>query len=480
MPQVVSTGQITIIDQNDAKPILAIISANGALQQLYSKDTGSDVFTPNRAQNPLTLTANIYVGGVDVSAGTTISNRVWSTSFNGASIGNGQTYSVNTNLTPISEPSRTYYFTCRYTDPTTGIISRVDAQITLTINSLGSNAVYVQVSGRTTIVQSDTSTKNVAVVRANLVRASGYDEDNLQYRWYTVSSAGDAVLLFSGASGIANFGIMSTAVNAEPVASISDVGAAKWSNVGTSSNVLTNEASWTTAGSPGYNTLVIGEAAVNGSQLFKVEVRDSQNASVKYSEYFTVTDVSDPYQVVVTSTAGDRFLQGVGYTSLQANVYKSSVKLADISGWTFDWYIRNKDGNRVGFVIYNSGTYTPTVQRTINSNTTSSVTLSSAPGTDVTVGSLVKLVSADGAIVRFAQVSSISANTITIVTSAGSISANNQDVYAVASQLTDSAFANGTFYTAVAKKTTTGTNELTVTQHDVDGKAAFTVDANRP
>lgn len=474
MPQIVSTGQITIVDQNDAKPILAIISASGALQQLYSKDNGSEVFTPNRVSTPLTLTSNIFVGGTDVSAGTSISGRAWSTSFNGASLGSGVTFSVNTNLNPVTEPSRTYYFTCTYTDPVTSIASRVDAQITLTINSLGSNAVYVQVSGRTTIVQSDTATKNVAVIKANLVRASGYDGDNLQYRWSSIASNGTSSIIYNAAPGIANYGIKTTAVASEPSGSSADLGAATWTTAGVSSNVAGNAASWSTSGTPGFNTLVVGEAAVNSFQLFKVEVRDSTDTSLVYSEYFTITDVSDPYQVVVTSTAGDRFLQGVGSSSLQAEVYGGSTKVADLSGWTFDWYIRNKNGERVGFVQYSSGA-TPAIQRTITANTTTGLTLSSAPGSTIPAGTLVKLVSADGAVVKFAQIASTSTTAVALQSASG-----DNLALSTVSSLIASEFVNGTFYTAVAKKTTTGTNALTVTQHDVDGKAAFTVDANRP
>lgn len=64
---IVSTGQLTIVDQNDAKPITALISANRALQQAYSKDNGVETYIPNWTTNTVVLTANVFVGGVNVA-----------------------------------------------------------------------------------------------------------------------------------------------------------------------------------------------------------------------------------------------------------------------------------------------------------------------------------------------------------------------------------------------------------------------------
>ena len=137
---IISTGQFTIVDQNDAKPIMAFVSANGSLQQAYSKDNAAELFTPNWVSTPLTLTAAVYVGGVNVVDGTTVTNRKWSTTFDGTSISSTKTFVRNTNFA-ATDVSQTYFFTCTYTDPVTNIPSRVDTQITLSIVKTGTNAV---------------------------------------------------------------------------------------------------------------------------------------------------------------------------------------------------------------------------------------------------------------------------------------------------------------------------------------------------
>jgi hypothetical protein len=465
---VISTGQFTIVDQNDAKPIMAFISANGSVQQAYSKDNASELFTPNWVSTPLTLTAAVYVGGVNVVDSSSITNRKWSTTFDGTSIGSTKTFQRNTNFA-ASDTSQTYFFTCTYTDPTTNIQSRVDSQITLSIVKTGTNAVYVLTSGVDVIVQSDTATKNVAAIKAELVRSSGIDTTGLQYKWFSISSAGVATQLWNGVAGVANYGIKSTASGA-PSATATDLGAATFTTAG-----VTTATSYTTVGNPGYNTLVVGEGAVTNFQLFRVDVLDTaDSASAVYTTYFTISDVSEPYTITVLSSNGDRLLNGLGSTTLTAKVYSGSQELSSYTGWVFDWYFRNGSGTRVGFVS-SASPPTPDITRTISAaqNSTTSITLTTA--VTLAAGDLVKLVSVDGSIVKFAQVT---ATTSTLVTLQAA-TADNINVGAVAT-IGDTEFANGTLYKAVSKKQTTTTNTLTITQYDVDSKATIQVDATRP
>lgn len=464
---VISTGQFTIIDQNDAKPIMAFISANGSVQQVYSKDNTVEVFTPNWATNNLTLTAAVYVAGINVVDGASVTDRKWSTTFDGTSIGSTKTFVRNTNFA-ATDVSQTYFFTCTYTDPTTNIPSRVDAQITLSIVKTGTNAVFVLTSGIDVITQSDTATKNVAAVKAELVRSSGADTTGLQYKWYSISSSGVATQLWSGVANVANYGLKTTAAGASPVATASDLGAAKFTTAG-----VTTSTAYTTVGSPGYNTLVVSENAVTNFQLFRVDVYDSaDNASAVYTGYFTVTDVSDPYTITVLSSNGDRLLNGLGSTTLTAKVYSGAQEISSYTGWVFDWYLRNKVGSRVGFVASASAP-TPDIQRTVSANTTTAVTLTAAA--TLAAGDLVKLVSADGSIVKFAQVVASTSTTVTLQAA----TADNINVGAV-SALVASEFVGGKLYKAVSKRQTTTTNTLTVTEHDIDSKATIQVDATRP
>jgi len=465
---IISTGQFTIVDQNDAKPIMAFISANGSLQQAYSKDNAAELFTPNWVSTPLTLTAAVYVGGVNVVAGTTVTNRKWSLAFDGTSIGSTSTFTRNTNFAS-TDVSQTYFFTCTYTDPVTNIPSRVDTQITLSIVKTGTNAVYVLTSGVDVIVQSDTATKNVAAIKAELVRSSGADTSGLQYKWYSVSSAGVATHLWSGVAGVANYGLKTTAIGTAPTGTSANLGAATFTAAGaTASNA------YTTVGSPGFNTLIVGEGAVTGFQLFKVEVYDSaDNAAAVYTAFFTVNDISDPYAVTVLSSNGDRLLNGLGSTTLTAKVYNGSVEIASYTGWTFDWYFRNSVGTRVGFVA-SAAPPTPDITAVISATTNSTTSVLLNAAATFAAGDLVKMVSADGAIVKFAQVAASTGTTVTFQAATGDNALVNPVTTIGATE-----FANGVLYKAISKRTTS-TNTLAVTQFDVDGKATIQVDANRP
>jgi len=465
---IISTGQFTIVDQNDAKPIMAFISANGSLQQAYSKDNASELFTPNWVSTPLTLTAAVYVGGVNVVAGTTVTNRKWSLTFDGTSIGSTSTFTRNTNFA-ATDVSQTYFFTCTYTDPVTNIPSRVDTQITLSIVKTGTNAVYVLTSGVDVIVQSDTATKNVAAVKAELVRSSGADTSGLQYKWYSVSSAGVATHLHASVAGVANYGLKTTAIGVAPTGTSANLGASTFTAAGATANDV-----YTTVGSPGFNTLIIGEGAVAGFQLFKVEVYDSaDNAAAVYTSFFTINDISDPYAVTILSSNGDRLLNGLGSTTLTAKVYNGSSEIPSYTGWTFDWYFRNSVGTRVGFVA-SATPPTPDITAVISASTNSTTSVLLNAAATFAAGDLVKMVSADGAIVKFAQVAASTGTTVTFQAATGDNALVNPVTTIGATE-----FASGTLYKAISKRTTT-TNTLTVTQFDVDGKATIQVDANRP
>jgi len=467
---VITTGQFTIVDQNDAKPIMAFISANGSVQQVYSKDNTVETFTPNWVTTPLILTAAVFVSGVNIIDGASISNRKWSTTFDGTSISSTKTFTRNTNFGP-NDASQTYFFTCTYTDPVTRIVSRIDSQITLSIVKTGTNAVYVLTSGVDVIVQSDTATKNVAAIKAELVRSSGADTSGLQYKWYSISSAGIATQLWSGVAGVANYGLMTTAIGAAPVATSSNLGAATFTTAG-----VTTATSYTSlvANQPGYNTLVVSENAITNFQLFKVDVFDSADSSTAvYSTFFTIYDVSDPYTVNILSSNGDRLLNGAGSTTLTAQVFNGSAEIAAYTGWTFDWYIRNSNGTRVGFVA-SASPPTPDITRSISASTNSTTTVLLNASATLAAGDLVKLVSVDGSIVKFAQVAASTGTTVTFQTATG----DNANVNTVTTVL-PTEFANGTLYRALSKRITT-TNTLSVTEFDVDAKATIVVDAVRP
>ena len=492
MPTTVATGQVTIVDQNDAKPITSIISTNRATTQVVSKKDNFSAWKPDYTLTSITLTANIYVGGTNVAGdASVVTDIVWSTSYDGTSVGTSRNLVRNINI-PVADGTVTYYFRCNYTDPTTGITSRVDDSITLTVVEAGAEAVFVQVMGQDTIKQSDSATKNSVALKAVLVRPAGIDGSNLQYRWYTVAPDGTKAKIYTGHASVASLAVKSTNANAAPSASGATLGTSTFSTAAittaTTATTATLTEDWCTAGSPGYNTLVIGEGAVNGIQTLHVEVRDTAEPLVKYEASFTVKDATDPYTVEVKPDA-DRLLNGTGSTNVYAKVYVGAVEISSYNGWSFNWKCKNKDGAYAGLTVFSSGA-TPEKMAGISTNSTGAITTKTA--LTLAAGDILKLVSSGGGTVKYVQVNAAvttgAGTTPTITLKTTGLSADAASLSAVA-VITDDEFKDGYLVKVVASKPVaipgTGVRsyldtKLVVSEYDVDSKNSFEVEATRP
>ncbi len=184
MATLVSTGQITIVDNNDARPITAFITGSAVTQQIFTKDESTQTYTPDWTTTPLTLTAKVYVGAVGTAneVAASLTNRRWSTDL-ATSLGSATTYAINTNMTEAT-PTVTYYFEGDYTDATTGLVSHVIAQIVVSMVKTGTNAVFIQVKGQNVIEEATGSTKNTVTLTADLIRAAGVDDTGITYQWF--------------------------------------------------------------------------------------------------------------------------------------------------------------------------------------------------------------------------------------------------------------------------------------------------------
>lgn len=353
---IVSTGQLTIVDQNDARPITAFIAADGPLQQVYTKDESTVVFSPNRTATPLILNAKVYVGGPGGSSEVSaqLLNKKWSTTFDGTSIGTSDILTVNTNLSEAT-PSMTYYFQGDYLDPTTGLSTRVVAQITLSLVKTGTNAVYLQVNGNTVIEESSTGTKNVVRLYANLIRAAGVDDSGITYRWRKTPFA-LADVLDGNYPGITTaYGFLTTAqVNANKSAALTTTGAiGQYNGAAITTTNLPNATDLnlgTTAG--GWNDtkgILINELGVTDLAVYQVEARDSDG--MIYQAFFTIYDISDPYETRLVSSTGDKLQNGQGSSDVYPRIYNGSTEVTDLTGWKFLFTLFDGQQNkRAGFI----------------------------------------------------------------------------------------------------------------------------------
>lgn len=456
MPQLVSTGQITIVDNNDARSLTAFITASQGLQQVYSKDESTISFIPDWTSANNVLTAKVYAGGPSVQDVTAqLTNRRWSNDLS-TSIGSGTTLTVNTNLTDVA-PSKMYYFEGDYTDPTTGLVSRIIAQISLNLVKTGTNAVYILTRGNTAIEQATGATKSVAVVASDLVRASGIDTSGVTYRFYENFGATQVINTMT-----TKYGLKTSAAGLAPTGSASDI------NVN-----LPASGAWSA-----HNTLVIHESAVTDMGVYRVEAKDADG--VIYQAYFTIYDVTDPYEVRVISSSGDKLQNGQGSTNLTPEVFYGATKVSSLTGWTFDWTLRNRDGKPSAFVDATKTALAGGRAITAQPGTGTS-TVFTYSGTAITfaAGQLIKCVLPNG-VERIYEVASGTGNTVTMrapTTHSSWLLLVDHPAPSVASE-----FVGGKLFACVAGQSvqTSAGAALLVTGDDIDVKGTIYCSANRP
>jgi hypothetical protein len=465
MATLVSTGQITIVDNNDARPITAYITASNGIIQVFSKDEDTTTYTPNWSTTNNILTAKVYAGSATAAVDVTsqLTNKKWSNDLS-TSIGSGVTLTVNTNL-DVSTPQKIYYFEGDYTDPITGLVSHIIAQISLSVVKTGTNAVYLLPRGVTTIQESDTATKNVAVMAVDLIRAAGVDTTDVTYKFY---EGGGATQITTAMN--TKYGMKSTSYPNVPSGSISDIGTG-----------LPASGVWSAN-----NTLVINETAVTDIGIYRAEAKDHDGTV--YQCTFTVYDISDPYDVKLVSTAGEKFQNGVGSTNIYPRVYNGSYELSvsDLASWTFIWtFYDGLTGTRAGFIDTTKTNMAG--GRDITANTAGAGAVITYSGSAITfaAGDIVKIVK-DG-VARYYEVASGTTNSnLTLRTAVTNTFLN---ATWVASSITANQFVGGKLFACTGagatagQRTTTGggaSNYITVSGDDIDGKGSILCEANRP
>ncbi len=477
MATLVSTGQITIVDNNDARPITAFITGSAVTQQIFTKDESTQTYTPDWTTTPLTLTAKVYVGAVGTAneVAASLTNRRWSTDL-ATSLGSATTYAINTNMTEAT-PTVTYYFEGDYTDATTGLVSHVIAQIVVSMVKTGTNAVFIQVKGQNVIEEATGSTKNTVTLTADLIRAAGVDDTGITYQWFQSPHTAADQIDGNLASVTTKYGFRDTAATLAGV--VGSIGVVKTGAGGTSTAIsLTNmpDGAW-----GDFKSITISETAVVDIGVFLVKAKDA--AGTIYQQYFTVYDISDPYDTKLVSSSGDKLQNGVGSTDIFPRVFYGSLRVADVTGWSFTWYYYDKDGYRAAFIDT-----TRTAQaggRNITANTSGVSAVFTYSGTAITfaAGDIIKVVTPAGA-GRYYEVASGTGNTVTIRTPVTNTWLNYTNFPAPAAS---NDMVNGKLYvcTASGTRTTAGgatetAAKVTVTGDEIDAKGTIMCESSRP
>lgn len=487
---IVSTGQITIVDTNDARSITAFLAANQGTQQVYTKDESTVGYTPSWFSTPLVITPQISVGGLTASqAWAALTNKTFALTAGGAALTTASTStSFNNNAdTQLSTPFTvshaangsstastftitgnlkdsvgvfTLFFDADFVDPTTGLTTHITAQITLNTVKTGTNAVFIALRGQTAIEEATGSTKNNVAVAADLVRSGGIDTSGLTYKWY---EGGGATQITTSLPSVATkYGMKTVAAPTAPTA------AAGPSEL----NVNIPTAAGNTQ-----NTLVISETAVNDIGIYRVDITDGDNKT--YTAYFTVYDISDPYETIILSNTGDKLQNGQGSTSLTPTVYYGGNPVTPLTGWTFTWTFYDKNGKRGAFI--DTGKISVAGGAPITANGTGASATINYSGTSYAfaAGDIVKAVKPNGD-AFFYEVASSTTNQVTIRTPSTNTWLNFTD-FPSPSASTD--FVGGKLYGCMGsggQRTTSAGASVTLTGDEVDVKARILCESNRP
>ncbi len=318
-------GQFTIIDYNDALTLTGYIGSNLAKTQMYNPDNGS--YTPDWTSTNLVLTPSLYIIGTttDQITSANVTSVKWYEGTSTTAITANDTYGLSGSKSHILTikknvlaglPGKDYKCVVTYKDDSTGLELTHPLSITFSRVVNGGGIVDLLVTTPAGNVFKNSEVASLTA-KAELWRGSSIDTTNVTYKW----AKQDSSVTSSSSTGYdADFGV--------GWYKLSDV-TGKYTGTATA-------------------TITIYAAAVDSFAVFKCCAKDTDSTTSTYNSKFydvaSFIDNSDPLQVVVTSTGGDVFKNGVGSTTLRAVVYQAGVEVDSTGTGTYTWTKYNKDG----------------------------------------------------------------------------------------------------------------------------------------
>lgn len=318
-------GQFTIIDYNDALTLTGYIGSNLAKSQMFNPDNAT--YSPDWSTTNLVLTPSLYVIGTttDQITSSAVTSVKWYIGSSTTAITTSGNYALSGTKSHILTVKGNvmaglagidYRCVITYKDDSTGLSITHPLTITFSrvVNGGGIVDLLVTTPNGNVFKNSEVAT---LTAKAELWRGSVVDTTNVTYKWGIM----DSTVTSSSSSGYdASFGT-------------------GWRKLSDTTGMYSGT---TTA------TITVYAAAVDSYAVFKCVATDSDSTSNTYNKTFTdvatFIDNSDPIQVVITSTGGDVFKNGVGSTVLTAVVYQAGAEIDADGKGTYTWTKYNKDG----------------------------------------------------------------------------------------------------------------------------------------
>jgi hypothetical protein len=305
----ISIGQVTIMDFNDAVTLTGYISSN--LTKNVKYDGNNESYNPNFVSTPLILTPSLFIAGSStdiMTAGTNVQSVTWKRKSNtqtgenalsaGETVGAGFPKALTVASQPFSSSvfSVEYICTIMYRDPATGLDLTYKNSVTIQKVTEGNNIAIAEITADPGFAFKN-GTPTSITLSAHLYRGATKDTSNLTYVWQKlITTAWTAI---SGATSV---------------------------------------------------TYAVLGTVVASLQQYRVVITDTVVGDTYTSDPVSVLDFNDPIQVVIESTGGTVFKNGIGTSTLKAKLYQNGSEV-DSAGtdYTYIWSVLNKDGTSRNF-----------------------------------------------------------------------------------------------------------------------------------
>lgn len=327
---ITATGQITITNLYDATPLNAYISANQATTQTY--DTTAQTYSPSYATTPLVLTFNVVKAGTTTSVVTNLNSVTWNfiqgatttpittTTNTATQYLSGSNNSVFNNKVNISSTTNNARFTAtaNYTDPVTGLVSPVSAQIDINVVQLALSPLMINTYAPNGDTFQDTALTSLTV-NADLYKGGSISAAAKSFKWFRQDSSVSATTStgYDAAGGIGW---------AKVAATTGTTGAVASTGFGTSTVAQ--------------GVLTVFANDVVTTETYKVVATDLTGGTNGQSQtgFITIKSYTSPITISVESTAGDVFKNGTGSTTLNARVFQGGQEV-DAAGtaYLYNW-----------------------------------------------------------------------------------------------------------------------------------------------
>lgn len=306
-----TSASFTLMDYTDGISLITGIDSNLPLTSLY--DTSTQKLNPSWAgDTSLQLTPKVLKAGSSTSLVETMTGKKWQRRIAGGewidvSSDAGESMNSTTGVLSVSKDKLVgdvnqveYRFSGSYLDPIVSLTFPVE--ITITFSRVANGTSFVV--ARAYAVGGSQFKNNLPAslaIKAELIRGTTNDTTDLTYTW----------------------------------------------------EKSTNGTTWASVSGQTSATLSVTPAMVDSFAMFRCTIKDTDATSDTYNQTFTtegisILDVSDPYQAVIQSTAGNYFKNETGSTILICKVYQNGAEV-DATGTTltYTWTKTDKDGNAV-------------------------------------------------------------------------------------------------------------------------------------